>query len=123
MGSHNGISWFKKSINKENNVILFTDASDTAASGIIGNKWTVLTFDKKNSWMAKMPIAWRELLAVILAISTFGPIIRYADILMNIDNKAIQQCITNGKSKDPQIMALIRVLYFYCAIYNVNYTI
>ena len=71
--------------------------------------------------MAKKSIAWRELVAVVLAVSTFGSILRYCDVLMNIDNQAIQQCVQNGKSRDPDIMALIRVLYFYCAIYNVNY--
>ena len=71
--------------------------------------------------MKEKTIAWRELLAVVLTIATFGGILRYCDVIMNIDNQAIQTCIENGKSKDPEIMALIRCLYFYCAIYNINY--
>ena len=121
MGSHNGVAWFEKKLNSDNSVLLFSDASNIAAAAVLGNKWTILTFQGKNEWMARKSIAWRELVAVVLAISTFGSLLRYCDVLMNIDNQAIQQCVNSGKSRDPEIMALIRVLYFYCAIYNVNY--
>ena len=121
IGSHNGVAWFNRCINPDNSVLVFTDASNEAAAGVIGNKWTLLQFVGKNAWMKEKTIAWRELLAVVLTIATFGGILRYCDVIMNIDNQAIQTCIENGKSKDPEIMALIRCLYFYCAIYNINY--
>ena len=62
-----------------------------------------------------------ETYAVLLGVSTFGPFIRNKSLLMNIDNKGMQKAIQKGKSKDAEIMALIRAIYFYTAIYNIHY--
>ena len=121
IANHNGVAWFKKQLNPSNAILAFSDASNLAAAGVIGNKWTVIEFQGKMAWMAKKSIAWREMLAVLLTISTLGMSIKYQDVLMNIDNQAIQLAIQAGKSKDPELMALIRAMYWYCALYHIHY--
>ena len=121
IANHNGVAWFKKQLDPSNAMLVFSDASDIAAAGVVGNKWTVLKFCGKNAWMAKKSIAWREMLAVLLTISTLGMNIKYSDVLMNIDNQAIQLAIQAGKCKDREIMCLIRALYWYCALYHIHY--
>ena len=40
---------------------------------------------------------------------------------MNTDNKAIDDCIESGKSKDALINCLLRSLYYYTSIYHIEY--
>jgi hypothetical protein len=40
---------------------------------------------------------------------------------MYIDNQAIYWCIDNGKSKKPEILQLIRSLYYYTVLYKIEY--
>ena len=82
-------------------------------------KWS---FSGSENWMKEKTIAWRELFAVLITVATFGPYLKNRDLVMNIDNEAIQQSVQNGKSKQPDLMALIRALYFYTSIYNITYT-
>ena len=121
IGSHNGVKWFPSEINKNNSEIIFTDASDTGAAAVLGGKWCMQIFEGKLKWIAKKSINWREAYAVLLGVSTFGPELKNKSLLMNIDNQAMQQAIQQGKSKDSEIMALIRCIYFYTAIYNIDY--
>ena len=96
---------------------MFTDSSNLAAAGVYRNKWTVVQFNGQHSWMRNKTIAWRELLAV----AVFGTWLRNKDLIMNINNMAIHECVNTVKSKDPEIMSLIRALYFYMSIYNICY--
>ena len=122
LASHNGMAWFKKEIDFQVAQVMFTDASDKAAAAIYGQKWTVLEFSKENAWMAKKSIQWRELFAVILALSTFGALLQDSDLVMQIDNQSMQLAILSGKSSEPELMGMIRSLYYYTSIYNINYT-
>ena len=40
---------------------------------------------------------------------------------MNIDYKGVKEAVQQGKSRDSDIMTLIRSLYFYTAIYEIEY--
>ena len=119
--NHNGVKWFESKIDKNKAELLFTDASDKAMAGVWATKWVMIQFAGEFAWMAKKSIAWREMAAVVMAVATFGPWLKNRAVVMNIDNKGIQEAIKRGKSRDPQIMALIRSLYFYTATFKIEY--
>ena len=81
----------------------------------------MLYFTGEYEWLKSKSINYREMFAVLLAVSTFGHYLRNNSALMNIDNKGMQQALQAGKSKDQDIMALIRCIYFYTSINNVYY--
>ena len=121
MESHNGVAWFKTQVDPVRAELLFTDASDLGAGMVLGNRWSMFRFAGTHDWMKYKSIQWRELFAVVLALATFGPLLRYRDVLMNIDNQAIQISVAQGKSKEPELMAMIRAIYFYTSIHNITY--
>ena len=121
LGSHNGVKWFPDMISESNSTLVFTDASDTAAAAVVDAKWTILYFDGRYSWVKEKSINYREMLAVVLAVSTFGRYLKNKSVLMDIDNKGMQQAVQSGKSKEKEIMALIRCIYFYTSTNNVQY--
>ena len=71
--------------------------------------------------MAKQAIQWKELFAIVLGVAMFGLRVAGMHLAMHIDNESICHCINNAKSKDPTIMCVIRSLYYYTAIYKINY--
>ena len=60
-------------------------------------------------------------MAVLLGVATFGYYLKDESVLMSMDNTSMQQAIRAGKSKDSDIMALIRAIYFYTSIKNITY--
>ena len=122
MCNHNGVSYFPRDIDISTAKLLFTDASDFGAAGVVDSKWTIRQFVGQFGWMKRKSIAYRELFAVVLAISTFGNYLKNTQVLMNIDNESMQIAVKQGKSKDKEIMALIRVVYFYTSIYKIDYS-
>ena len=121
LGCHNGVGWFDKHFDWQKAVLVYTDASDVAIAAVTGIKWTLLTFEGEYCWVSKKSIGWRELLAVVLALSTFGPILKNRHVIMHIDNAGIQQALDKGHTNNEDIMPLIRVVYFYAGIYNITY--
>ena len=119
--SHNGVSWLDDGWNHNKSVPLQTDASNLAAGAIFGAHWAVVQFSGVNEWMVNRTIAWRELYAIVMGIATFGHYMSNQYVSMYTDNQAIQACINSGVCKDPQIMCLIRALYYYVVKYNIRY--
>ena len=68
-----------------------------------------------------MPIAWRELFAIVLCVSVFGPRMTDKVVKMYTDNQAVLYCINTGTSKDVHLMSLLRSLYYYTTLYKVIY--
>jgi hypothetical protein len=94
---------------------LWTDASDFGVGCIFGNQYICEKFDK---YCISMPIAWRELYAIVLASATWGYKLSGKRVIFNCDNEAIVHCIINGFSKNVDIMTLLRRLFFICACCN-----
>ena len=42
-------------------------------------------------------------------------------LAMYTDNQAVQCCVNSETSKEPQLMALLRALYYYVTVYNIRY--
>ena len=119
--SHNGVSWFPRKLDMQTANIVFTDAADGAAGILYNNSWSILTFTGEHQWMKSMNIAWKELMAVVLCIATFGHLLQNSQVAMNIDNEAVCYCINSAKSKDAKLMGLIRALYYYTTMYKIDY--
>ena len=88
VGTHNGVKWFPNIVTESNSTLLFTDASDTAAAAVVDVKWTILYFDGKYRWVKEKSINYREMLAVVLGVSTLGKYLQNKGVIMNIENKA-----------------------------------
>ena len=120
MHSHNGTTMFPETWDNTKCHVCFCDASDLAAAGVYGNLWFTVPFAEKEAWMALRPIAWRELYAIVVCIATFGTLFAHGRVAMFTDNQAVMWCINNGKSACPQLMALIRSLYYYTTYYEID---
>ena len=121
MDKHNGTSMISTEWDLAQAHLIFTDASDGAAAAVSGRSWCYVPFEKSDQWMANMSIAWRELFAVVICIATFGESIQGQKVAMYTDNQAVYWCINTGKSRNTDLMCLIRTLYYYTTLYNIDY--
>ena len=96
---------------------LYTDASDKAVSGFFAGAWFVeQVMDTTRS------INWRELYAVVLAASTWGPLFAGKKILFHCDNQCVVHLLRNGTSKSPELMTLVRALFYIAATYQFDFS-
>ena len=121
MDINNCKSWFPVSFNMETAEVLLTDASGYAAAAVWGEHWTVQWFDGEFSWIKNKSIAFKELYAIVLGISTFAMGLKKKQVVVNTDNMSIYHCLESGKSRDSDIMGLIRSLYYYSSVNNIQY--
>ena len=107
MRCNNGLSWFPVEFNVFTADIMFTDASDNAAAAVVGRNWTIQVFDGEFAWIKSKPIAFKELYAVLLGISTFAIPLKGHQVLINIDNMAVHYCVNIRVSKDTNVMTIL----------------
>ena len=100
--------------------IMFTDASDSAAAAVVGKNWTIQVFDGEFAWIRNKHIAYKELYAVLLGISTFAVPLKGHQLLTNIDNMAIHGCIEKGRSKEYDLNCLLRCLFYYLSVNKIT---
>ncbi len=86
-----------------------------------GDMWSMVQFTGRYEWLASTPIAYREMAAVVWCLHSFVEQCQGRQVAMQIDNMAICFSVNQGKSKNPKIMGLIRVLYHLTSIYHVQY--
>ena len=67
-----------------------------------------------------MNIKWKELYAIVMAVHTWDVSWQRQKILLNCDNLAVVDIWAKGTTKSPVVMALVRLLYFCAACYNIN---
>ena len=65
-----------------------------------------------------MPIAWRELYAIVVACATWGYSFSWKHVVFDCDDDAHVCSIVSGVSKNVEIMTLIRRLFFTCSCCN-----
>ena len=121
MQKYNGIEWFPKDIDMRTAILTFSDASNIALAGICENNWTIIPYTGEYLWLSKKSIQYRELYAAVLTIATFAYKMRNKQVVMHIDNQSMQLSIQSGTSKVPELMGLIRSLYYYTTINNIHY--
>ena len=96
-------------------MLLFSDVSDIGFGAIYGSEWI------QGSWPPNKPkgsIAYRELFAITAAALTWGERWNGKRIVFVTDNKSITQIWNTGTSPCPQIMSLVRPLYFHAATFG-----
>ena len=67
-----------------------------------------------------MDITWKELFATVMAVHTWGVLWQGQKILIHCDNLAIVTIWELGSTRAKETMALICLLYYCAARYNIN---
>ena len=95
---------------------LYTDAAGALGFGaMFGKNWF------NGSWpaqIAHLPITFKELFPIMLAIEIWGPHLRNQCLLAHSDNLAVVHIINKQSSKETSIMQLVRRLVLACMKYN-----
>ena len=82
---------------------------------VLHSSWWSAPF---NAAHLKLPIAWRELLAIVVSCRLWGHTFTTKRVLIQCDNLAMVHSVNKGTSKNPAIMSLVRDLYFVCSHFN-----
>ena len=118
--SHNGVSYYPSPWVSSETIQLYTDASDVAAGRIYKNNWFCIPFLGDKKWCTDMSIAWRELYIVVKSLKTWGHHMVSKRVTLNVDNMVVCYCINKGSSKNPELMELIRSLYYILFEHNME---
>ena len=81
-----------------------------------------------SSWFRiSWPVAWahthiapKELVPIVVAIALWGHKWRGNKICCYCDNAAVVFAVNKGSARDPQLMRLLRSLFFLCATYDIS---
>ena len=117
----NGVSMIADDIwSNSTKLQLFTDASDLAVSAFFEGRWCVIPIQGAFAYLAHTSINFRELYAIVMALATWGRVLSGSKVSLNCDNLSVCQIINSGTSKSGDIMKLVRVLFFVCALYDIE---
>ena len=95
---------------------LFTDASGKDGWGAYwAGRW--ISDHWSTTQQGETTIAWKELYAITMAVNTWGNWWQRRKILIYCDNQTVVNVWEKGTCKSPEIMALVRMIYF-CAAHN-----
>jgi hypothetical protein len=112
----NGKSLFLDDLWMSNSVLnLASDVSNAGMGAVFNNAWWFAPFDQTH---LAFPIAWRELYAVLVACRVWGHALSSRRLMIACDNIAIVFSVNKGTSKNPNIMSLIRDLFFTCSFFH-----
>ena len=114
--SWNGVAIIHTETLYSNDIRLFTDASGIGLGGYYAGKWFSVPFNNSKNHS----ISFLELLAVVIAVFCWGDIWRDKQVILFTDNEAIVHIWRTGSCKCPNIMTLIRKLFFFTAQRNIN---
>jgi hypothetical protein len=81
---------------------------------VLHNSWWSAPFNPAH---LKLPIAWRELFAIVVSCRVWGHLFTSKRVLVSCNNLAMVHCVNKGTSKNPDIMSLVRDLYFVCTFF------
>ena len=97
---------------------LFTDASGTNGWGAYwSGKWLQKHWSEAQ---IHMDITWKELFAIVMVVYTWGALWQRQEILIHCDNQAGVKIWESGSTGAKETMALVRLLYYCAASYNIN---
>lgn len=116
----NGVSLMPSpTVSTQATLQLYTDACLTGLGAVFGSAWWALSIPVDLPTLLGRPIAYLELFAVVTAIATFAPRLKGQTILLHCDNTVTVSAITSGTCRCPEIMCLVRALFYYCAQHNI----
>lgn len=114
----NGIGMFDQLVCRSPTWHVFTDASGRVGCGALWlDQWIQYKWQDNYAGQA---ISQKELLAVVLACAVWGKEWEDQVILIHCDNEAAVQVVNSGYSKDPQMMHLLRCLFFLKAQFHLE---
>ena len=99
-------------------VHLSTDASSTSFGGLFGNMWFCDTFSSVGIPNHRS-IAFKELYAITTAVTVWAAQLQSQNVIFHCDNLSVVHILTSGSSRCPQIMSLVRYLFYVCATFNI----
>lgn len=118
--THNGISYYPTQWSSSDLLHLYTDASDIAVAGVYQKQWFYRCFVGKYAIFRDKPIVYKEMLALLMAVATFGSQLAGQRIVLHVDNQAVCFTINAGYSKNSDLMTLIREMYHLLAYYSME---
>jgi hypothetical protein len=106
-------------------VSLFSDASNAAGAGVLGDEFFQIVWDNEVAEMSatKQSINVREMYALVSCAMTWGHRWRDQVVQFNCDNMSDVLAVKKLKSKNVEIMHLMRVLHLTAAHYGFVYTV
>ena len=117
LDSWNGSAFLQERAVSSSDLDLFTDASGLGLGAFFQGAWV------SEPWpfsTVGINIALLELFAVFTAISCWSSALTNKHIIILTDNEAIVAIWASGSSRDKQIMALVRALFFLCTNLNLS---
>ena len=97
---------------------LFTDAPGLQGWGAYwSGRWIQAHWSPEDM---HQDIVWKELFAISAAVHTWGHFWPSKKVLFHCNNQAVVDIWRKGSTKLPQVMALVCMLYFCAAKYNIN---
>ena len=93
---------------------LYTDAIDIGFGGYCEGDWFAEEYTSTDERKDKS-INWREIEAVAVAAATWGHQWQGKRVIFHCDNDCIVQVVNSGTCRSPEIMDLVRTLFFISA--------
>ena len=117
--SWNGLSFFQGTFRA--NAIdwcIQTDASGSWGCGALFDKhWFQYTWSDKWSTVGIMA---KELVPIVLSCAIWGPLLAKKTTVFQCDNRSLVEAINKGSSKDLMVMHLLRCLWFFTAVFDMQ---
>ena len=97
---------------------LYTDASGTLGCGAYwSGRWLQARWSLND---CNKDIEWKELFVIAAAVNSWGHYWQRKKVLFHCDNQSICDIWHRGSSRSPEVMALVRMLYFCAAKFDIN---
>jgi hypothetical protein len=77
-------------------------------------------FSEQHLPMALRDIQWGELFAIVFAFCIYAPFLRNLSVILKTDNLADVSIVNRQSTKSPELLVLLRALYWSAAVYNIN---
>lgn len=122
------VTWWHSFLQSWNGVSLLPPAepsqsilSDASGSWGCGAYWEGRWFQIPwpQSWESTN-IAPKELIPIVMAVAVWGPYWTGQRIRCQCDNMAVVFSVNRGTARDPQLMRLLRTLFFFCALHRIT---
>ena len=79
-------------------------------------------FNDDQKDLIKQNIAWREMLAIVQSLATWGNLLQGKKVLCHCDNSVVVSVIQKGSSKDKDLMELVRGIFYICVKYEFEFS-
>ena len=97
---------------------LYTDASGTLGWGAYwSGRWLQACWSLND---CNKDIVWKELFAIAAAVNIWGHYWQRKKVLFHCDNQSICDIWHRGSSRSSEVMALVRMLYFCAAKFDIT---